>query len=147
MSHFQIMYLKWPLGIGDLLLGTKNKTIFIGIYVLECLFLWYLSDLVLWLSVMNCGVISTIASAYAYRKNMLIKITRQTRLSLIKVSSLTISISSWMNYRKPKNEMSFVLLVWSSIGYFKWIDNHQLGTKWLAKFVVAFFFYCATCQH
>jgi hypothetical protein len=36
----------------------------------------------------------TITSAYTYRKKILIKITRQTRLSLIKLSSLTISISS-----------------------------------------------------
>jgi hypothetical protein len=49
----------------------------------------------LWLSVMSCGVMSTITSAYTYRKKMLMKITRQTRLSLIKVSSLTIYISSW----------------------------------------------------
>jgi hypothetical protein len=56
---------KVTLGIGDLLLGAKiKKTIFISIYVLECLFLWYLSDLDLWLSVMGCGVISTITSAY-----------------------------------------------------------------------------------
>jgi hypothetical protein len=67
---------KVTLGIGDLLLGTKTKLFFIGIYVLECLFLWYLSDLDLWLSVMGCGVMSTITSAYTYRKKMLIKITR-----------------------------------------------------------------------
>jgi hypothetical protein len=30
ISHFEIMCLKWPLGIGDLILGTK-KFIFIGI--------------------------------------------------------------------------------------------------------------------
>jgi hypothetical protein len=42
------------------------KTIFIVIYVLECLFLWYLSDLDLWLSVVSCGVMSTITSAYTY---------------------------------------------------------------------------------
>jgi hypothetical protein len=48
-------------------LRNKNKTIFIGIYTLECLFLWYLFDLDLWLSVMNCGVMSTIASAYTPR--------------------------------------------------------------------------------
>jgi hypothetical protein len=45
----------------------KNKTIFIDIYTLECLCLWYMSDLVIWLSVMSCGVMSTITSAYAYR--------------------------------------------------------------------------------
>jgi hypothetical protein len=45
----------------------KNKTIFIGIYTLECLFLWYLADLDLWLSVMGCGVMSTITSANTYR--------------------------------------------------------------------------------
>jgi hypothetical protein len=50
-------------------LRNKNKTIFIDIYVLECLFLWYMSDLDLWLSVMSCGVMSTITSAYTYRKN------------------------------------------------------------------------------
>ena len=44
-----------------------NKTIFIGIYTLECLFLWYLFDLDLWLSVMSCGVMSTITSIYMYR--------------------------------------------------------------------------------
>jgi hypothetical protein len=48
-------------------LRRKNKTIFIGIYTLECLFLWYLFDLDIWLSVMSCGVMSTITSAYAYR--------------------------------------------------------------------------------
>jgi hypothetical protein len=61
----------WPLGIGDLLLGTKTKLSFfyyIGFYVLECLFLWYLSDLDLWLSVMSCGVMSTTASAYTHRQ-------------------------------------------------------------------------------
>jgi hypothetical protein len=46
------------------------------------------------LSVMSCGVMSTITYAYTYRQKMLIKITRQTRLSLIKVSGLTISILS-----------------------------------------------------
>jgi hypothetical protein len=34
-------------------LRNKNKTIFIDIYELECLFLWYLFDLDLWLSVMK----------------------------------------------------------------------------------------------
>jgi hypothetical protein len=48
-------------------LRNKNKTIFIGIYTLECLFLWYLSDLDLWLGVMVCGVMSTITSSYTYR--------------------------------------------------------------------------------
>jgi hypothetical protein len=33
---------------------------------------------------MSCGVVSTITPAYAYRKKMLIKVTRQIRLSLIK---------------------------------------------------------------
>jgi hypothetical protein len=69
ISHSEILCLKWPLGIGDLILGTKkNKTIFIVIYALECLFLWYLSDLDLWLSVMGCGVMSIITSTYAYIK-------------------------------------------------------------------------------
>jgi hypothetical protein len=85
---------KVTLGIGDLPSGTKIKTNFVNIYMLECLFLWYLSDLDLWLSAMSCEVMSTITSAYTYRKKILIKITRQTRLSLIKLSSLTISISS-----------------------------------------------------
>jgi hypothetical protein len=62
----------------------KNKIIFLDIYVLECLFLWYLSDLDLWLSVISCGVMSTITSAYTYREKMLIKVTIQIRLSLIK---------------------------------------------------------------
>jgi hypothetical protein len=48
-------------------LKNKNKTIFIVIYTLECLFLWYLSDLDLWLSVMSRGVMSTITSTYTYR--------------------------------------------------------------------------------
>jgi hypothetical protein len=48
-------------------LQNKNKTIFIGIYTLECLFLWYLHDLDLRLSVISCGVISIITSAYTYR--------------------------------------------------------------------------------
>jgi hypothetical protein len=52
----------------------KNKTIFISVYVLECLLLWYMSDLDLWLGVMSCGVMSTIASAYTHRyKNIFIK--------------------------------------------------------------------------
>jgi hypothetical protein len=92
ISHFEILCLKWLLGIGDLTLETKTKLFFINIYELECLFLWYLSNLDLWLSVMSCGVMSTITSAHTYREKMLIKITRQTRLSLIKVSSLTIFI-------------------------------------------------------
>jgi hypothetical protein len=41
-------------------LRNKNKSIFIGIYTLECLFLWHLSYLDLWLSVMGCEVMSTI---------------------------------------------------------------------------------------
>jgi hypothetical protein len=45
----------------------KNKIIFIGIYTLECLFLWYLSDLDHWLSVISCGVMSIISSTYTYR--------------------------------------------------------------------------------
>jgi hypothetical protein len=66
---------KVTLGIGDLFLGTKkNKTIFENIYMLECLFLWHLSDLDLRLSVMSCGIMSTIASAYTHRyKNIFIK--------------------------------------------------------------------------
>jgi hypothetical protein len=48
-------------------LRNKIKTIFVNIYTLECLFLWYLSDLDLWLSVMSCGVMSTITSTYTYR--------------------------------------------------------------------------------
>jgi hypothetical protein len=47
-------------------LRSKNKTIFIGIYMLECLFLWYMSDLDFWLSAMSCGVMSTITSTYMY---------------------------------------------------------------------------------
>jgi hypothetical protein len=43
------------------------KVTFIGIYTLECLFLWYLFDLDLWLSVMSCGVMSTITSAYRHK--------------------------------------------------------------------------------
>jgi hypothetical protein len=48
-------------------LRDKNKTIFIGIYALECLSLWCLFDLDLWLSVISCGVMSTITSACTYR--------------------------------------------------------------------------------
>jgi hypothetical protein len=48
-------------------LRNKNKTIFIGIYTLECLFLWYLPDLDLWLSVISCGAMSTITPTYAYK--------------------------------------------------------------------------------
>jgi hypothetical protein len=48
-------------------LRNKNKTIFIDIYTLECLFLWYISDLDLWLSVISCGVMSTITFACTYR--------------------------------------------------------------------------------
>jgi hypothetical protein len=47
-------------------LRNKNKIIFIDIYAFECLFLWYFFDLDLWLSVMSCGVMSTITSAYTY---------------------------------------------------------------------------------
>ena len=76
------MCLEWPLGIGDLILGTKTK-LFFYIYALECLLLWYLSDLDLLLSVMSCGVMSTIASVYThrYKKIYIYKITRQPRLS------------------------------------------------------------------
>jgi hypothetical protein len=49
-------------------LRNKNKTIFLRIYVLQCLFLWYLFDLDLWLSVMGCGIMSINTSAYTYRK-------------------------------------------------------------------------------
>jgi hypothetical protein len=52
-------------------LRNKNKTIFIGIYMLECLFLWYLFDLDFWLNVMSCGVMYTITFAYTYRKKCL----------------------------------------------------------------------------
>ena len=48
-------------------LRNKNKTIFADICMLECLFLWYMFDLDFWLSVMSCGVMSTITSAYTYR--------------------------------------------------------------------------------
>jgi hypothetical protein len=53
-------------------LRNKIKTIFVSICMLQCLFLWYLFDLDLWLSVMSCGVMSIITSAYTYKK-MLIK--------------------------------------------------------------------------
>jgi hypothetical protein len=95
ISHFKIMCLKWPSGIGDLFIGTTIKLFFlINICMLECLFLWYLSDLDLWLSVMSCGVMSTITSAYIYRKKMLIKVTRQIRLSLIKKNVYSLIDSS-----------------------------------------------------
>jgi hypothetical protein len=48
-------------------LRNKIKTIFVNICILECLFLWYMSDLDFWLSVMSCVVMSTITSAYTYR--------------------------------------------------------------------------------
>jgi hypothetical protein len=66
---------KVTLGIGDLFIGTTTKLFFyINICMLECLFLWYLYDLDLWLSVMSCGVMSTIPSAYTYRhKKLFIK--------------------------------------------------------------------------
>jgi hypothetical protein len=71
------------------ILRNKNRTIFIVIYTLEWLFLWYLYDLDLWLSVITCGVMSTITFAYTYRhkykKNKIHKITKQLRLSSIKV--------------------------------------------------------------
>jgi hypothetical protein len=79
------MCLKWPLGIGDLLLGTKTKLFFISIYVLECLFLWYMSDLDLWLSVMGYGVISTIASAYTPRHKENIYKIDNIEYSLLKI--------------------------------------------------------------
>jgi hypothetical protein len=87
------MYLKWLLGIGDLILGTKTKLFFISIYALECLFLWYLPHLNLWLSVMSCGVMSTITSAYTHRQNnnnnnnnyYVYKVTKQLRLSPTKI--------------------------------------------------------------
>jgi hypothetical protein len=51
----------------------KIKTIFVNICMLGCLFLWYMSDLDLWLSMMICGVMPTITFAYTYKKKMLIK--------------------------------------------------------------------------
>jgi hypothetical protein len=45
----------------------NKKTIFLGIYTLECLLLWYLYDLDFWLSVMGCGVMSIITSVYTYK--------------------------------------------------------------------------------
>jgi hypothetical protein len=59
--------------------------------MLECLSLWYLSDLNLCLSVMSCGVMSTIASTYTHRQNnsnnnnCAYKVTRQLRLSPTKI--------------------------------------------------------------
>jgi hypothetical protein len=50
-----------------------------------------MSDLDLWLSVMSCGVISTITSAYTYRQNnnnnnyYVYKVIRQLRLSPTKI--------------------------------------------------------------
>jgi hypothetical protein len=67
ISHFEIMCLKWPSGLGDLLVGTKSKLFFVNICMFECLFLWYMSDLDLWLSVMSYGVMSTITYAYTYK--------------------------------------------------------------------------------
>jgi hypothetical protein len=86
------MYLKWPLGIGDLILGTKTKLFFIGIYVPECLFLWYLSDLDFWLSVMGCGVMSTIASTYTPRHKAIFLQNRQHRIFLIENGSIKVDI-------------------------------------------------------
>jgi hypothetical protein len=48
-------------------LRNKIKTIFVNICMIECLFLWYLSDLDLWLSVNSFGIVSTITSVYTYR--------------------------------------------------------------------------------
>jgi hypothetical protein len=56
-----------------ILRNKKIKTIFVNIDMLECLLLWYLFDLDLWLSVMSYGVMSTITFAYTYRKKILIK--------------------------------------------------------------------------
>jgi hypothetical protein len=67
ISHFEILCLKWLLGIGYLLLGTKIKLFLYISMNLNVLFLWYMSDLDLWLSVMSCGVMSTITSAYTPR--------------------------------------------------------------------------------
>jgi hypothetical protein len=46
------------------ILRNKNKTIFLWVSI----HLSVLSDLDLWLSVMGCGVMSTITSAYTYRE-------------------------------------------------------------------------------
>jgi hypothetical protein len=69
ISHFWNPVPKVTLGIGDLILGIKTKLFF---YLCASMF-----DLDLWLSVMSCGVMSTITSTYTYRKKTPIKkITR-----------------------------------------------------------------------
>ena len=60
--------------------------------MLECLFLWYLSDLDLWLSVMGCGVMFTIASAYTPRHKGKYWQNRQHRIIPIKNGSIKLDI-------------------------------------------------------
>jgi hypothetical protein len=79
------LYLKWPLGIGDLILGTKK--LFLGRYLYAWMFVLMIP---VWFGyLIECdefGVISTIASAYTNRhKKYIHKITRQPRLSSIKI--------------------------------------------------------------
>jgi hypothetical protein len=60
--------------------------------MLECLFLWYLFDLDLWLSVMSCGVMSTIASTYTPRHKGKYLQNRQHIIFPIKNGSITLDI-------------------------------------------------------
>jgi hypothetical protein len=60
--------------------------------MLECLFLWYLSDLDLWLSVTGCGVMSTIASTCTPRHKGKYLPNRQHRIFLIKNGSIKLDI-------------------------------------------------------
>jgi hypothetical protein len=60
--------------------------------MLECLFLWYMSDLDLWLSVMGCGVMSTIASTYTPRHKEKYLQKRQLRIFPIKNGSMKLDI-------------------------------------------------------
>jgi hypothetical protein len=85
---------KVTFGIGDLLLGIKIK-LFLWISMnLNVLFLWYLSDLDLWLSAMSCGVMSTITSVYTYSKKNVDKITSQLGLPPLKYVKLNRSTLS-----------------------------------------------------
>jgi hypothetical protein len=79
------------LEIGDLLLGTKTK-----IFLYKCLWIWMLVLMIfVWFeSLIECDELWSNVHDYICIYIMLIKLTRQTRLSLIKVSSITISISS-----------------------------------------------------
>jgi hypothetical protein len=62
------------------------------LYELECLFLWHLPDLDLWLSVMGCGVVSTIAFTNTPRHKEKCLQNRPHRISPIKNGSIKLDL-------------------------------------------------------